>query len=182
MSNESSTPSPDPAKGSAPTPAAAHPAASAPPSPLPPAKISLGRRIKRFFVYWIAGLLLAVGLWTLFSLNWSYSDGDRGGVLQKFSSKGWICKTYEGELAMYVVPGMAPEIWEFSVRDKAVAAQLSGFVGERVQLHYSEHRGLPTSCFGETSYFVDRVTPAPPAVTSEAPPGPAMLPTPPAPP
>jgi hypothetical protein len=182
MSNESSTPSPDPAKGSAPTPAAAPPTASAPPSPLPPTKISLGRRIKRFFVYWLAGLLLAVGLWTLFSLNWSYSDGDRGGVLQKFSSKGWICKTYEGELAMYIVPGMAPEIWEFSVRDKAVAAQLSGFVGERVQLHYSEHRGLPTTCFGETSYFVDRVTPAPPAVTSEAPPGPAMMPTAPAPP
>ena len=87
MSNESSTPSPDPKGGPAPTPSTP----STPPAPpLPPAKISLGRRIKRFFVYWIAGLLLAVGLWTLFSLNWSYSDGDRGGVLQKFSSKGWI--------------------------------------------------------------------------------------------
>ncbi|NBU25847.1 MAG: hypothetical protein EBS39_09590, partial [Gammaproteobacteria bacterium] len=85
----------------------------------------------------------------------------RGGVLQKFSHKGWVCKTWEGELALYVVPGMAPEIWEFSVRDEAVAKQLGGYVGERVQLHYSEHRGLPTSCFGETGYFVDRVTPAP---------------------
>ena len=181
MSNESSTPSPDPTSGSTPKPAAVPPPLPPPsPSPLPPTKVSLGRRIKRFFLYWLAGLVLAVGLWTLFSLNWRYSEGDRGGVVQKFSSKGWVCKTYEGELAMYVVPGMAPEIWEFSVRDKAVASQLSGFVGERVQLHYSEHRGLPTSCFGETSYFVDRVTQAPPAVTSEAPPGPTMLPTPPA--
>lgn len=179
MSNESSTPSPDPTSGSAPTPAAVR---SPPPPPPPPTKVSLGRRIKRFFLYWLAGLLLAVGLWTLFSLNWRYSDGDRGGVVQKFSNKGWVCKTYEGELAMYVVPGMSPQIWEFSVRDKAVAEQLSGFVGERVQLHYSEHRGLPTRCFGETSYFVDRVTPAPPAMTLEAPRGPAMPPAPPAPP
>ena len=71
-------------------------------------------------------------LWTVFSLKWSYSEGDRGGVLQKFSSKGWICKTWEGELALYVVPGMAPEIWAFSVRDEALARQLGGFVGERV--------------------------------------------------
>jgi hypothetical protein len=145
MSNASSTPSPDTAP------------AAEPPKP------GLGRRIKRFFLYWIGGLLLAVALWTAFSLNWRYSDGDRGGVLQKFSKKGWLCKTYEGELALYVVPGMAPEIWAFSVRDDNVAQALSGHVGERVQLHYAEHRGLPTSCFGETAYFVDRVTPQPAA-------------------
>ena len=153
MSNGSSTPSPDA------TPAPAPPA----PTPAPPAKPGLWRRIKRLFLYWLFGVLLAIALWTLFSLNWNYSEGDRGGVLQKFSRKGWVCKTYEGELALYVVPGMAPEIWEFSVRDKAVADQLAGYIGERVQLHYSEHRALPTSCFGETGYFVDRVTPAPAA-------------------
>ena len=162
MSNGSSTPSPD-------TP----PASPAPPAPTPapPPKPGLWRRIKRLFLYWIGGLVLAAVLWTLFSLNWNYSEGDRGGVLQKFSRKGWVCKTWEGELALYVVPGMAPEIWEFSVRDKAVADQLAGFIGERVQLHYSEHRALPTSCFGETGYFVDRVTPAPASV--EAPTAPA---------
>ena len=160
MSNGSSTPWPDgtpPATGTA-----------TPPPPAPTPKPGLWRRIKRLFLYWIVGLLLAVALWTIFSLNWSYSEGDRGGVLQKFSKKGWICKTYEGELALYVVPGMAPEIWEFSVRADAVAAQLAGFVGERVQLHYSEHRGLPTSCFGETAYFVDRVTPSPSPTTPAA--------------
>ena len=105
--------------------------------------------------------VLAAAAWTWFTLSWSYSDGDRGGVLQKFSRKGWVCKTYEGELAMYIVAGVAPQIWQFSVRDPKVAEQLGSFVGERVQLHYTEHVGVPTNCFGETPYFVDRVLPAP---------------------
>ena len=152
-----------------------------PENPQAPAARAAGGFRRALLAIVVAALLAGAG-WTWFTLNWSYSEGDRGGVLQKFSRKGWVCKTYEGELAMYVVPGMSPQIWEFSVRDKAVAEQLSGFVGERVQLHYSEHRGLPTRCFGETSYFVDRVTPAPPAMTLEAPRGPAMPPAPPAPP
>jgi hypothetical protein len=181
MSNESSTPSPDvppvpgtpaPAQAPASTPAPT-PSPAAPPPPASPPKPGFGQRIKRFFLYWIGGLLLAALLWTVFSLNWRYADGDRGGVLQKFSKKGWLCKTYEGELAMFVIPGMAPEVWQFSVRDDKVAQELAGFVGERVQLHYSEHRGLPTSCFGETAFFVDRVTPAPPAPVP--PPSPASV-------
>jgi hypothetical protein len=77
-------------------------------------------------------------------------------VLQKFSKRGWICKTYEGEVAQYVVGGVAPQIWYFSVRDDAVAEQLHKTVGQQVRMHYEEHRGLPTTCFGETDYFVDR--------------------------
>jgi len=119
----------------------------------------------------LVAVVLAVLAWTWFSLSWAYSTGDRGGVLQKFSRKGWLCKTYEGELAMYIVAGVAPQIWKFSVRDPKVADQLGSFVGERVQLRYTEHVGVPTSCFGETSYFVDRVLPAPV-------PGAATLPSP----
>lgn len=104
-------------------------------------------------------VLVAVLLWTWFSLSWSYSDGERAGVLQKFSRKGWVCKTYEGELALYIVGGVAPEIWTFSVRDPAVVDALNAAVGERVRLHYTEHKGIPTSCFAETAFFVDRVTP-----------------------
>lgn len=109
-------------------------------------------------------------LYTLFMLWWSYSEGERAGVLQKFSKRGWVCKTYEGELAMYVVGGVAPQIWNFSVRDDAVIAQLHRAVGQQVRLHYSEHRGLPTNCFGETDYFVESVeivsAPAPVAPSS----------------
>ena len=102
-------------------------------------------------------VVLAAG-WTWFSLSWAYSEGERAGVLQKFSSKGWICKTWEGELALYVVGGVAPQIWYFSTRDENVAKQLSTAVGEQVRLHYTEHRGVPTSCFAETSYFAESFT------------------------
>jgi hypothetical protein len=108
---------------------------------------------------WLAlAPVVGIALWTWFALSWSYSEGDRAGVLQKFSRKGWLCKTYEGELAQYVVAGVAPQIWPFSVRDPAIAAELSRAVGSKVQLHYTEHVGLPTSCFGDTPYFVEKMT------------------------
>ncbi len=106
-------------------------------------------------------MLLVIGgtaLWTWIALAWSYSDGERAGVLQKFSRRGWLCKTQEGELAQYVVAGVSPQIWVFSVRDPAVGAQLRKAVGQRVQLHYTEHPGVPTGCFADTPYFVDSVT------------------------
>lgn len=108
----------------------------------------------------VALLLVAVGLVALYlavALSWSYSDGERAGILQKFSRKGWVCKTWEGELAQFVVPGVAPSIWAFTVRDEAVARQVNAALGRRVVLHYDEHRGLPTTCFGETGYFVRSV-------------------------
>jgi hypothetical protein len=93
----------------------------------------------------------------LIAFNYSYSDGSRAGYIQKFSHKGWICKTYEGELAMTTVPGVAPVLWAFSIWDDKVASQLSQAMGKRLVLHYKEYRYLPTNCFGETAYFVDRV-------------------------
>jgi hypothetical protein len=127
---------------------------SAPPSP-PVKRGGFGR--------WLLVLLLVAALvaggWTWFTLTWAYSEGDRAGVLQKFSRKGWVCKTYEGELAQFIVAGVAPQIWTFSVRDPAVAAELTSVVGQRVQLHYTEHVGVPTNCFGETAYFIEKVVP-----------------------
>jgi hypothetical protein len=102
----------------------------------------------------VLGVLLAA-LWTWFSLSWAYSEGERAGVLQKFSRKGWICKTYEGELALYVVGGVAPQIWHFSTRDDELAKKLTSAVGEQIRLHYTEHRGVPTACFAETPYFAE---------------------------
>lgn len=105
--------------------------------------------------------LLVITLYAGLVLHWSYSQGARAGVLQKFSRKGWICKTWEGELAMTTVPGVAPTLWTFSVRDAHTAEQVGATLGRRVMLHYSEHRGVPTSCFGETAYFVDSVAVVP---------------------
>lgn len=113
---------------------------------------------------WVKWVVLAAVLPALlfaaylaFVLNWAYSDGERAGYLQKFSRKGWICKTYEGELAMTTVPGVAPVLWTFTVRDPAVAAKINAVLGKRLALHYEEHRGIPTSCYGETNHFVSRV-------------------------
>jgi hypothetical protein len=112
-----------------------------------------GIRAGRIFLWLILIVIALLAAWTAFSLSWAYSEGDRAGVLQKFSKKGWICKTYEGELALYVVGGVAPQIWYFSTRDEEVAKQLAGAVGKNIQLHYTEHRGVPTTCFAETPYF-----------------------------
>lgn len=103
----------------------------------------------------VAVLLLAAYSWLV--LHWSYSDGERAGYVQKFSRKGWLCKTWEGDLAMVNLPGQPAEIFNFSVRDDAVAAQINTLVGKRVALHYDQHVGIPTTCFGETSYFVSSV-------------------------
>jgi hypothetical protein len=106
----------------------------------------------------LLAILAAALLWTWFSLSWAYSEGERAGVLQKFSKKGWICKTYEGELALYVVGGVAPQIWYFSTRDEKTAQDLAKAVGRQVRLHYTEHRGVPTNCFAETPYFAESFT------------------------
>jgi len=120
-----------------------------------------GERRKRFgriLMILLVLVLVIAALWTWFALSWSYSEGERAGILQKFSKKGWICKTYEGELALYVVGGVAPQIWYFSTRDAKVAQQLSGAVGDHIRVHYTEHRGVPTACFAETPYFAESFT------------------------
>jgi hypothetical protein len=114
-----------------------------------------GSRFKRFLWILLAIAIVVTVLWTWFSLSWAYSTGDHAGVLLKFQKKGWICKTYEGQLALYVVGGVAPQLFDFSTRDEELAKRLSTVVGQEVQLHYSEHRGVPTSCFAETPYFAD---------------------------
>lgn len=133
--------------------------------------------------FWIALLLLialpAVYFWAM--LSWSYSSGERAGYVQKLSHKGWICKTWEGELALVAMPGAAPEIFAFTVPNAAVAARVEQAMGQRVALHYEEKKGLPTSCFGDTRYFVTglrvaeplpaavpQVAPLPPAGTASA--------------
>ena len=124
---------------------------------------SLGSHVARIAAGLAVLLVLVAAGWTWLTLSWAYSEGERAGVLQKFSKKGWICKTYEGEVAQYVVGGVAPQIWYFSVRDEVVAEQLFKVVGQNVQLRYTEHRGIPISCFGDTPYFARSFTTIPTA-------------------
>lgn len=112
--------------------------------------------IRLVLIFLAVVVLLAIG-WVWIALHWSYSDGERAGYVQKLSRKGWLCKTWEGEMAMVSMPGAVPEKFLFTVRGDAVAAQINGSLGKRVVLHYEEHLGLPTSCFGETRHFVTGV-------------------------
>ena len=105
----------------------------------------------------VLSVLLAFALYIWAVLSWSYSEGERAGFLQKVSYKGWICKTWEGELSLVAMPGAAPEKFLFTVRDEAVAQQISAVAGKRVTLNYEQHKGLPTTCFGDTDYFVTGV-------------------------
>ncbi|MBI4502257.1 MAG: hypothetical protein HY700_13995 [Gemmatimonadetes bacterium] len=102
----------------------------------------------------LAAPFLVFALYVFISYNWSYSSGERAGYVQKFSKKGWLCKTWEGELAMVSMPGTLPEKFNFTVRDDAVAQHVNQTLGQRVSLTYEQHKGLPTTCFGETEYFV----------------------------
>ncbi len=111
----------------------------------------------RLLLTFLAILLLLAGGWIWFTLSWSYAEGERAGYVQKLSHKGWLCKTWEGEIAMVTMPGAIPEKFEFTVRDEAVVQQINALSGKRVVLHYRQHKFIPTTCFGETEYFISGV-------------------------
>lgn len=130
--------------------------------PLPDIRRTTGRHLQSgkalpivLGVVLVAVLLTAAYTWLV--LSWSYSDGERAGYVQKFSRKGWLCKSWEGDLAMVNLPGQPAEIFTFTVRDDGVASEINAQMGKRVALHYNQHVGIPTNCFGETSYFVSEV-------------------------
>jgi hypothetical protein len=119
--------------------------------------LNTSKVFKTFFLV-VLGALALFALYIVIALNWSYSSGERAGFLQKVSNKGWICKTWEGELSLVAMPGAAPEKFLFTVRDEAIAQKITAAAGKRVTLNYEQHKGLPSSCFGDTDYFVTGVT------------------------
>jgi hypothetical protein len=140
-----------------------------------PAKTTLGMLMLRSIFIFVGLILAAAAAWVWMTVNWSYSEGDRAGYVQKLSRKGWLCKTWEGEIALVTMPGAIPDRFEFSIRDEAVANQVNALAGQRVVLTYEQHKFIPTNCFGETEYFVTQVRavgeqPAAPMPPSVAPP------------
>jgi hypothetical protein len=147
-------------------------------------------RLKLAFWLLIVPVAMAAAYFAVV-LNWSYSSGERAGWVQQFSKRGWICKTWEGEMAMVTMPGSTPEKFLFTVWDDGVAEQINRVMGKRVTLHYEQKIGLPTTCFGETRHFVtgvmavDEIPLAPgivvpvPGKAAPAAPSPATSPAPP---
>lgn len=124
----------------------------------------------RYLLLIPVALVLLAAVWVWLTLHWSYSEGERAGYVQKLSKKGWVCKTWEGELALVTMPGAIPEKFHFTVRDDDLAARINDMAGKRVVLGYDQHKFVPSSCFGDTEYFVVSAR----VVTGEvAPPAPA---------
>ena len=109
--------------------------------------------LRNFIIALVVLILLAAG-WTWLTLHWTYSEGERAGYVQKLSRKGWMCKTWEGELALVTMPGAIPEKFTFTVFDDTTASRINALAGERVVLNYQQHKFIPSSCFGDTEYFV----------------------------
>jgi hypothetical protein len=122
-----------------------------------PPSHATGPSVVRYVVYLVLAVLVLSALYVTVVLNWSYSSGERAGWVQKFSKKGWLCKTWEGEIALVSMPGAIPEKFQFTVFDDEVAAEINRHMGRRVSLHYEQKVGLPTTCFGETRYYVTRI-------------------------
>lgn len=162
----------------------------------PPSTPAVRRPSTLKLLFWLLLVpAVLIALYFTFVLNWNYSAGERAGWVQKFSRKGWLCKTWEGEMAMVTMPGAIPEKFLFTVWDDQVAASINKVMGKRVTLHYEEKVGLPTSCFGDTRHFVTGVVqveeipltpgivvptprPSPDAVTPGSAPAPSPSPAP----
>ncbi|HXY29335.1 MAG TPA: hypothetical protein VEI06_01400 [Gemmatimonadaceae bacterium] len=128
----------------------------------PPLSQRVGSKIARWALYLVLLFIVLAALYTFFTLTYSYSKGERAGYLQRFAKTGWVCKTWEGEIAMATLPGTIPQFFRFTVRNDSIANLLTSNIGKFLSVSYEEHRGIPTSCFGETSYFVRGVSSAPP--------------------
>ena len=132
--------------------------AATPETSLPEAAPPRRNKTRNTIVVILLSLLLTpaviIALWIWVTLGYVYSTGERAGYLQKISKKGWLCKTWEGEIAMTPLPGATPQYFAFTVRNDSVAHLLETYAGKQVSLTYEQHRGVPTSCFGETQYFI----------------------------
>jgi len=130
-------------------------ASEAPPPPAPVKKKRNKLLIGLLILLVVPAVIIALWIWV--TLGYTYAMGERAGFVQKISKKGWLCKTWEGELAMANLPGTMPQIFTFTVRSDSIAHVLEQNAGKQVSLTYEQHRGIPSSCFGETEYFVTRV-------------------------
>ena len=131
------------------------PDASEAPPPAPEKKKRNKLLIALLILVIVPAVIIALWIWV--TLGYTYAMGERAGFVQKISKKGWLCKTWEGELAMANLPGTMPQIFTFTVRSDSIAHVLEQNAGKQVSLTYEQHRGIPSSCFGETEYFVTRV-------------------------
>ena len=118
-------------------------------------------RVKRMFYYFIILLIIIGSLVIYFKYFYTYSEGYRAGLLQKFSHKGAIFKTYEGEMILSSVSSttnvvLASEKFNFTVINKNIVSQLDTLQGDMVIVHYKQKNGK-VFWRGDSEYLVDSV-------------------------
>ena len=124
-------------------------------------KFTRKKRFGRFLGILTIVIILALGGFIYWKYYFVYSEGNRSGILQKFSYKGTIFKTYEGELILSSIRStgnitLASEKFFFSVKNKDVAKKMENMQGHFVTLHYKMKNGtLPWQ--GDSPYIVDSV-------------------------
>ncbi len=130
-------------------------------TPMPQKSGTIKSKIRKYFYITLAVLFVIFGLFIYWSYFFTYSDGARSGLLQKFSRKGAIFKTYEGEMILSSVQSnnniaLASEKFLFSVADKDIAQQLEALQGKNVVVYYKE-KNRPLPWRGESTYIVSSV-------------------------
>jgi hypothetical protein len=133
-------------------------------SPQPERKPRKRRLWLKVGVPLVAVVIVGCALWVWVTLGFVYSSTQHTGYVENLSQRGWLCKTWEGELALTPTPALADtgktSNFRFTIRNDSVARALQLAAGQKVTLSIDEHRGVPTSCFGETENFVRGFRPA----------------------
>lgn len=113
--------------------------------------------MKKVISLLILGIALVTALYFTFIYYSHYSEGTRAGELIKFSRKGVIAKTWEGEISQGI---SGATIFKFSVenKEKDVIKQLQDLQGRYVKLDYFE-RYKTFFWLGDTKYFITAVEP-----------------------
>lgn len=119
------------------------------------------RKVKRFFTWLMTLIIIIVTIFVYWKYFYTFSDGYRAGLLQKFSHKGNVIKTYEGEMILSSVSSnmnvaLASEKFLFSVTDNKLAQKLDTIQGQMVIVHYQQKNGV-LFWHGDSEYLVDSV-------------------------
>jgi hypothetical protein len=117
--------------------------------------------VKKFLSWLILVVIIVLAALVYWKYFFTYSEGYRAGLLQKFSKKGVVFKTYEGEMILSSVRSnrdiaIASEKFFFSAKTEDVANKLNQLQGEYIVVHYREKNGV-LPWVGETRYLVDSV-------------------------
>lgn len=111
--------------------------------------------LRKIGIYFVIVVVVMTALFFTIAYYASYSDGDRTGELIKFSRKGYVFKTWEGEISQGIA---GAQIFKFSVldNDEEVIETLKKYQGQYIKVTYVE-RYTTFPWWGDTNYYITAV-------------------------